>query len=239
MNPVKLIPLPELTECTIIERTSRFTINAIVNNKVETIYLNNTGRLEGILTSGSTGYCIPNKSGRLKYRIIGVRREDYGILVDTSLQEKGFLEAQKAGLIPWLLNCVFKRRNIRLLGSVIDFLFECNNHEVLVEVKSAVMELPGGYAGYPDAPTVRGRLQIETLTKHVENGGRAIVVFIAGTPWARGFKLYCDIDSLIKNYVEKAVKAGVEFKAVNIFLDYRGKSIVLGTSNLHVDLTCS
>lgn len=225
-------------ECIIQERKSRFTVEVLLDNKPSPVYLNNTGRLTNILVKGRKGYCIPNKTGKLKYRLIAVEKNQYAYLVDTSLQEKAFVEAVKQGHIPWLENCILVKRNYKLNGEVVDYAFNCSGRLVLVELKSAVMELPGGLAGYPDAPTQRGWRQLSALAKYVESGGSGIVVFIAGVPFSTGFKLYCSVDREIKKYIDRAISAGVVFRSVNIFYNPDSNSIILGNSDLPIDLNC-
>jgi sugar fermentation stimulation protein A len=238
LNPLPILPLPLIIDCRIIARTSLFTVEAEIAGRRETVYLGNTGRLRGIIEHGKKGFCIENKSGKLKHRLIGVEKDKYAYLVDTLIQERAFIAAHGKGLIPWLRGCSLLGKNYRLSSEIIDYAFKCNSEVVLVELKSAVMELESGFAGYPDAPTPRGRRQLEVLAEYALRGGRAFVVFIAGVPNPRGFKLYCGVDQAIKRFVDKAVKAGVVFKSINIFLDPLMKEVVLGDVDLKTDLDC-
>jgi sugar fermentation stimulation protein A len=238
LNPLPILPLPLIIECRIIARTSLFTVEAEIAGRRETVYLGNTGRLRGIIEYGKKGFCIENKSGKLKHKLIGVEKDKYAYLVDTLIQERAFIAAHGKGLIPWLRGCSLLGKNYRLSSEIIDYAFKCNSEIVLVELKSAVMELEGGFAGYPDAPTQRGRRQLEVLAEYALHGGRAFVVFITGVPNPRGFKLYCGVDQAIKRFVDKAVKAGVVFKSINIFLDPLMKEVVLGDVDLKTDLDC-
>lgn len=239
MEKTELIQLPDLQEGLILGRKSRFTVEILLNSTPVIAYLNNTGRLGGVIENGKKCYCIGNKkSSKTPIRIVGVEEEELASIVDTSIQEQAFVTAQRRNIIPWLENCVFMRRNHVVDGVVIDYVFNCNGETTLVEVKSAVMRLPGNLAGYPDAPTSRGRKQIEVLTRRVERGEKGIVVFIAGIPRSAGFQLYCGEDSLTGRVVENAVEKGVLFKAVSMHLDPRRKSIVLENPDLPLSLKC-
>jgi sugar fermentation stimulation protein A len=236
----ELLKLPRLVECKIIRRTGLFSVEVELNGELKRVYLNNTGRLINVIKSGLKGYLVENKSpGKYEYRLVGVEWCEWAALVDTSIQEKEFLEAQSRGFIPWLFNCTLNKRNYRVDGEVIDYAFTCGGMPTLVELKSAVMELPGGYAGYPDAPTPRGRRQITALAKYAKSGGRAIVVFVAGLPRVRGFKLYCGADREIGGAVKEAANSGVLFKSIEIYLNPRSGGIVLGAVDLPVDISCS
>jgi sugar fermentation stimulation protein A len=236
---IPLLKLDEVVECRIVERTSRFTLTVEVGDKRETAYTNNTGRLRNYIVPGRTGYCLESKRGKLKLRIVGVEDGEYAALIDTRLQEESLLAAWRYGLVYWLTNCTLYKRNYRLDNVVVDFAFKCNNGDLrLVEVKSAVMKISESVAGYPDAPTARGRRQLIKLAEYAASGGSAYVVFIAGIPLARKFKLYCGEDKEIKRCVEVAASSGVVFKAINLFLDSHSRTVVLGGVDIPVDLSC-
>lgn len=235
---IPLFKVDKAVDCEIVERLTRFTILAEIQGSKEVIYTNNTGRLRDYLVRGKRGLCTENKHGKLRYRLLGVYDGEYVTLIDTALQEMSFLRAQELGLIPWLEECVLYKRNYRINSILVDFAFKCGDGLVPVEVKSAVLRLDNGSAGYPDAPTARGRAQILKLSHYVAGGGRAFVVFIAAIPRARKFKLYCDEDKQIKHAVDTALRSGVVFKAVNFFIDPKERAVVLGDPDLPVDLSC-
>lgn len=114
---------------------------------------------------------------------------------------------------------------------------KCRNKTTLVEIKSAVTRFPDNFAGYPDALTPRGRKHIKTLAKFASSGD-AYVVFVAGIPNPRGFRLNCHIDKGICKSVENALRNGVKFKSINIYLDPYLKNIVFGDLDLHIDFSC-
>ncbi|MEO0149621.1 MAG: DNA/RNA nuclease SfsA, partial [candidate division WOR-3 bacterium] len=153
--------------------------------KVERVHLNNTGKLLDLLVEGVDVLIMPIKGKRLKYRIVGTRVEgDEFTLIDTNLQERMFLKAHSMGLLPFLKDYVFVKRNVRIEGEVFDFLFKGNGRGLLVELKSAVYYFPNDKsARYPDTITIRGRKQLEKLNKL-----EGIVVFVAGHPYAEVFK---------------------------------------------------
>jgi sugar fermentation stimulation protein A len=238
VNTVEVLRDLELLECTIIERTSLLTVKVDFNGVQEVVYINNTGRLKEILVRGKKCYCTKTRGGKLRYKLIGVEDEHYASLIDTHLQEEAFITAHKLGYIDWLRDYSLIKRNVKVSSETIDFLFTSMRGVTLVEIKSAVMKLPGNYAGYPDAPTPRGARQIRALAVHASKGGESIVVFIAGIPLAKGFQLYCCVDKEIEKAVKHAVRMGVLFKALNFYLDPITKSVVLGETNLPVKLEC-
>ncbi|MEM0469817.1 MAG: DNA/RNA nuclease SfsA [Desulfurococcaceae archaeon] len=242
MNALKeIIKFDDLYECTVISRVNRFTVIVEVRGSEVAAYINNTGRLHEYVVKGKVGYCIETPRGGLKYRIIGVKdgnHEGYAALLDTAYQEKAFAVLQERGMIPWLLSCVLYRRNYRLDREIIDFAYSCHEDLVLVELKSAVMKLEEGVAGYPDAPTVRGRRQIQALAEYAKTGKRAFITFIAGIPGARKVKLHCYADRKICVAAEHAARSGVLFKAINLYVDPAIKGVVSAGVDIPVELGC-
>ncbi|AFK51135.1 sugar fermentation stimulation protein A [Thermogladius calderae 1633] len=230
--------LGDLVCCSIIKRTTRFTVEVEVSGSLTTAYTNNTGRLLGYLTRGRVGYCLRARGGKHPLRLVAVEDGEYAALIDTRLQEEAFAETVRLGWLPWLAGCSILKRNPRVGSTVLDLMLDCQGKSTFVELKSAVMRLEEEFAAYPDAPTERGRLQIELLAELAKQGFRSIVVFIAGIPHARGFKFYCEVDREICRAVRKALEAGVEFRGVNLFMDVKGNAIVLGDADLPVDLSC-
>ena len=230
----EVINFEELEECTILSRLNRFTVLVEIGGLVKPAYLNNTGRLKDYIVNGKIGYCIKRKRGKLEYRIIGVESGEYAALVDTLYQENAFIIAQGLGLIPWLREPVLVKRNSRVYSEVIDFVFAHGGLEIAVELKSAVMNLGNGIAGYPDAPTIRGRRQILALANYAKSRGKSIVVLVSGIPATREVLICCEVDRELCSAVKLAVESGVLFKAINLYLDPRAAAIVLGNIDLPV-----
>ena len=108
----------------------------------------------------------------------------------------------------------------------------------MVELKSAVLREPDGYASYPDCPSPRGRRHVETLMELAARGLRAILVVVAGVTGARGFRPNWRVDPALARLVARAAREGVEVRAVGLDATYtRG---VLGvrmySASLPVDL---
>lgn len=234
----ELFRLGGLVGCTVVGRLSRFTVRVSIDGIECTVYLNNTGRLRNLVAAGRRGFCIPSGGGRYSFRLVGIEDAGFAALIDTGLHERSFEALLSRNLIPWLESCRVIKRNARVYGTTIDYLIQCGDSRIFVEIKSAVMDLGNGFAGYPDAPTERGRRQIEALANIVREGGEGLVVFIAGTPRARGFKLLCEEDRHICSAIRKAFDAGVEFRAANIFLNPWTGGVVTGDLDLPTDLSC-
>lgn len=237
MSGAPLIELGELIPCTVIRRISTFRVEVMVAGEARVAYINNTGRLRGLLEAGKPGYCIPGAAGAAGLRLIGIAESDGAALIDTRLQERSFEALVNRELIPWLRGCRIRKRAPRVGDHRLDYALDCGGGLTLVELKSAVMYLGDRWAGYPDAPTKRGREQLAILAEEASKGINALVVFVAGIPRARGFQLYCCADPEIGTAVREAIAAGVEFKSINVYLDARG-AIVAGELDLPLRLDC-
>ena len=152
------------------------------------------------------------------------------------MQEKFFEYLVDNGYLSWLRGCEIVGRNPRLDTEVIDYLIKCSDAVYFVELKSAVLRVNNVYAGYPDCPTLRGRRQLKALMDHVENGGRAYVVFVAGLPAVKAFKPYDEGDPVVADYIRKAYLKGVVLKSLNIYYRPSYNDIFLENPDLPIDL---
>ncbi len=221
----------------IVRRINRFVVLVNEGERVEKAYINNTGRLMEYMVTGKTAYCVPlSRPKKTRYRLFAVEDLGLGALIDTRFQMEAFEKIIEQQLVAWAKDCRIIQRNPRLGESVLDYLLECRDKEVYVEVKSAVLRSKDNYAMYPDCPTLRGRRHIRELTKYVENGGEAWLVFIAGLPHVKGFRPYKKGDPEIPRLIRDAYKHGVLVKAINIYFDPESSSIVLGNPDLRVEI---
>ncbi len=226
----------EYVSCTIIERINRFVVKTRIGNEDVLVHINNTGRLREYLAKGKQGFCRPINGKKLKYRLFAVRDRGYGALIDTFLQEKCFEIIVNNKYIKWLKPCSIIRRNIRIKNAVLDYLLKCNDKPVYTELKSAVLRINNEYASYPDAPTIRGRRQIEKLIEISRKGFKSLIVFVAGLPFVKGFKPFIEGDPVIALLLKKALENGVMIKSFNVFFDPYTRSIVLDKEDLKINI---
>jgi sugar fermentation stimulation protein len=215
-----LIYFKNLFPCKILERINRFVVKVIINDKEELAYLTNTGRLKDIIFKDAEGLCL-KKEGKLKFVLISTKVNDKEYtLIDTKYQMVCFEEAVKNNYLSWLKNVKLVKRNIKVNNSLIDYLFK-NGDEIYIEVKSAVL-FDGYFSMYPDCPSIRGRRHIEELMKLRREGKRAMVVFIAGHPYAKAFKPYYKGDRVLSEKIKEAYYNNVEIHAIRIHLENDG-----------------
>lgn len=233
---LKLFKLDDLIECVLVERLNRFTVRVAVGGEVSLAHLTNTGRLSEYLVYGKRGLCSAIRGPKLKYRLVAVEDAEGYAILDTLTQSKVFEYLLEQKLIPWLTECVLRKRNYRLAGEVIDYLLECVDSVRLAELKSAVLRVENNYASYPDCPTTRGRKQIRVLADY-SSIFKPYVIFMASLPNVVAFKPYCQGDPEIIHFIKYASEEGVTFKAINTYLD-KEKWVIAANTDLQVELEC-
>lgn len=225
-----------MTECKLIERLNRFTVQVVIGGETRLAHLTNTGRLREYLVYGREGLCGVIGGPKLRHRLVAVKDIGGYAILDTLTQSKIFEYLLERRLIPWLSGCILRKRNFRLASEVIDYALECFDGLRLVELKSAVLRVSGDYASYPDCPTARGRRQIEVLADY-SSVFKPYVVFVASLSDVIGFKPYCPGDPEMINVMKYASERGVAFKAINTYLDPE-RWVVLASTDLQVRLEC-
>ncbi|HIE15190.1 TPA: DNA/RNA nuclease SfsA [Candidatus Bathyarchaeota archaeon] len=233
----KILRVSGVTECSIVRRINRFVVDVHVGDSLRKAHINNTGRLLEFLVEGRRAYCRRLKNPiKTDFRLFAVEDGGFGAIIDPQLQMITFEEAASSGLIPWLRGSEILRRNPRLGGSLLDYLLLRNEREIYVEVKSAVLRGGeyGWYAMYPDCPSARGRMQISEIIRHVEGGGRGLILFIAALPGVRAFRPNFSADPELYMLLKEAFLKGVELKAIGIFFNPRDRYIYLSSPDLKI-----
>lgn len=236
MTEEDLLTVEGALTCVIGKRLNRFVVDVIVEGAHSRAYVNNTGRLLDLLVEGRRGFCVAKKSGETSYRLFAVEDQGVGAVIDTHLQMKAFEAWLDAGLIPWLKGWRASKRNVKLSGSVIDYLLRRESGEhAYAEVKSAVLR-GGEYAMYPDCPSLRGRRHVKELTRCAASGVRSVIIFMAALPGVAAFKPNISVDMDFYNLLLDAKRAGVEVRAIASYYDPSTSSLRLYNPDLEVIL---
>jgi sugar fermentation stimulation protein A len=206
-------------DCRIVRRVNRFVVEVEVEGRRELAHLNNSGRLLELIYEGNRGKCIRIRGRKLSYRLISAELDDSYALIDTNLHAKAFERSVELNLIPWM-ECEEFRRNVRVDGEIIDYLF-CDS--MYVELKSATLK-KGEYAMYPDCPSLRGRRQIKTLLKY-----NSLIVFVSGLEDVTAFKPNRDADEVIAELLAES-----NCRAIQVA--YRNGRIYLQNPDLRVEV---
>ena len=231
---IPLLAIPNGLSCRIVERVNRFVVKIEIGGNTRRAHITNSGRLHEFLVRGREGFCFETPDAqKTAFRLFAVEQKGLGAVIDTQLQMKAFEKAQRKGLIPWLKGAGLIRRNARLGGSLLDYLFDRDGEPVYVEVKSAVLR-EGKFAMYPDCPTLRGQRHVGELMDWVKKGGTAFILFVAALPYVTGFKPYRSADPRLCDLLEKARDMGVQVKAVGLYFQPADSSLYLFNPDLNV-----
>lgn len=155
-------------------RPNRFLAKVMVDGRLETVHVKNTGRCQELLLPGAEVILeiSDNPKRKTKYDLIGVYKEKLGwVNIDSQAPNKVVQE--------WLeqQDYVFIKPEYTYGDSRIDFYMEKGEEKFLMEVKGCTLEMDGiGY--FPDAPTERGVKHLRELAKAVNAGFKCYVAFV-------------------------------------------------------------
>ena len=136
--------------------------------------------------------------------------------INTMHPNKIVAEAIEAGLIERLTGYGPPRREVKYgINSRIDILLEDEARgKCYVEIKNVHLMRETGLAEFPDSVTKRGAKHLEELGDMVEQGHRAVMVFLIQRNDAEQMTLARDIDPVYGVAFDRAVSRGVEIFAL-------------------------
>lgn len=194
----KLMTYDFIREGIFISRPNRFIANVLIDGNTEVAHVKNTGRCRELLIEGVTVYLQEHKNAKRKTRwsLIGVKKEERLINIDSQAPNKVFYEWLKEGKL--FKDIKYIKPEFTYKNSRIDFYIETNTDKILVEVKGVTLE-EDNIVMFPDAPTERGVKHIYELCNSLEDGFLAYVAFIIQmsdvkyfTPNVRTHKAFAD-----------------------------------------------
>lgn len=159
-----------------LERPNRFIAHVEIDGQVEIAHVKNTGRCRELLPGGAEVYCqrCDNPARKTQYDLIAVRKGNRLINMDSQAPNKAAYEWLTAGGLGKLDNL---RAETVHGDSRFDFSFVKDGKPCFLEVKGVTLETDGVCA-FPDAPTQRGAKHLHGLTRCVEEGFGAYVLFV-------------------------------------------------------------
>ncbi len=96
-------------------------------------------------------------------------------------------------------------------NSRIDLLLsDTNKPDCYVEIKNVNMMRTQGHAEFPDSVTTRGAKHLREMSAMVEQGCRAVMLYIVQRNDCDSFSVATDIDPAYQGALEEALAAGVE-----------------------------
>ncbi len=214
-----------LKEATFLQRKNRFVGECLLNGKIITCHIADTGRLKEILVKGRKVLISLNPPHlKTDSKLIAAEMEEGFILLNTSIHSLIGEAAIKQGVLGFVPKTLKKEATVG--KSRIDFLIDGNHY---VELKGCNLR-KGNVCLFPDAPTERGRKHLEELIKLKEKGFHTSILLMILRD-AEFFKPNEQTDPQFAETFYKALKKGVEFKAFRVKI-VDGKIVLNGTVKL-------
>lgn len=187
-------------------RPNRFIANVLIDNKMETVHVKNTGRCKELLIPDSDIILedCDNPNRKTRYDLICVNKPGIGwVNIDSQAPNKVVKE--------WLSkqDYTYVKPEYTFGSSRIDFYMEKNNEKYLMEVKGCTLEIDGtGY--FPDAPTERGVKHLKELIKATEAGYHCFIAFVIQMEGISEVRPNLDTHPEFGEVLHQAKKSGVE-----------------------------
>lgn len=203
-----------LVEAAFVSRTNQLLVEAQLNGRLVRAHMADRGRLVDLLVPNARLVLAPrNEIGRkTAFQVVGVYAGDELVSLDTQLPNKLIAAALASGALPQFARYTRVQREVTVGEHRFDFKLGEGLGSCYVEVKSVGM-VQNKIARFPDAPTERGRRQLEQLSGMARNGLRCSVIFIVQRHRARGLAPNDEIDPAFGRALRFALANGVEVYA--------------------------
>lgn len=205
---------------TFIERPNRFVAYCKVADETVTVHVKNTGRSKELLVPGTQVALNyqPKKTRKTAYDLVAVNKQgQHWINIDSQLPNQLVKEAQLAGRLqlPALPELSYFKPETVYHDSRLDFWGQTRSGQDLwIEVKGVTLE-NDGVAAFPDAPTVRAVKHVHELTRAVQAGAMAYLLFVVQLDYARSMTIYRQRAPKLTAAIEAAQRAGVHVVALD------------------------
>ena len=187
-------------------RPNRFIAKVLVDGRLETVHVKNTGRCKELLIPEAKVILEESNSPNRKtrYDLISVYKDGLGwVNIDSQAPNKvvkEWLSKQDYTLI---------KQEYTYGASRIDFYMEKGDQKFLMEVKGCTLEIDGiGY--FPDAPTERGVKHLRELTKAVQEGYQCCLAFVIQMEGIHEVRPNVSTHKEFGQALEEAKQAGVK-----------------------------
>lgn len=205
---------------TFIDRPNRFIAHCQLADEIVTVHVKNTGRSKELLVPGTQVALNyqPKKTRKTDYDLIAVKKlNQHWVNIDSQLPNQLVKEAQLAGTLslPELPPLSHFKPETVYHDSRIDFWGETTTGQDLwIEVKGVTLENQGIVA-FPDAPTVRAVKHVHELTRAVQAGAIAYLLFVVQLDYAHLMTIYRQRAPKLAAAIQTAVQAGVRVVAMD------------------------
>ncbi|MBO7161582.1 MAG: DNA/RNA nuclease SfsA [Clostridia bacterium] len=199
-----------ITFGTFLERSNRFVGTVEIDGTPQTVHIKNTGRCKELLVPGARTVLAvsDNPNRKTKYDLIAVYKHGTLLInMDSQLPNDLVWEwLPQSGIFSE--NAVYSRE-VTYGNSRFDLCVKDEESTAFIEVKGVTLE-ENGYCRFPDAPTERGLKHINELTKCVDEGYKAYIIFVAQFYGAKSvspnYDTHPEFGDALKNGISKGVK---------------------------------
>lgn len=201
-----------LVRATLVKRYKRFLADIILpDGRQTTAHCANPGAMTGLAEPGATIWVEPNDDPKRKlgfsWKLVDL--SPGWACVDTALPNLLVAEALGLGRIPELAGYATLQREVKYgENSRIDFLLTGPQGKTYVEVKAVSLKRDG-WAEFPDSVTKRGAKHLNELAQMVQQGHRAVMLYLMQRDDCHRFRLAADIDPAYAAAFSAARDAGV------------------------------
>lgn len=169
---------PKIRKVIFLDRPNRFIAHVLLEDKIQTVHVKNTGRCKELLVPDATVYLeeSDNPARKTKYDLIAVEKV---VTDERTVSQKTILinmdsQAPNKVASEWIREnktffpkLTLLKPEFTLGDSRFDFYAEYEDntarpHKMLIEVKGCTLE-KDGVALFPDAPTLRGLKHVRVL----------------------------------------------------------------------------
>ena len=160
-----------------LSRPNRFIAKVLTERGEEICHVKNTGRCRELLIEGREIYVqrFEGTSRKTSLDLICVNKDGMLVNIDSQVPNRVMYDYIAGGGIFGGVDTL--RREVKYGQSRIDLCAEKNGRKILIEVKGVTL-FEGEKALFPDAPTERGIKHLSHLSKSIEEGFEAYVIFV-------------------------------------------------------------
>ena len=216
---------PKIRKAIFLHRPNRFIAHVLLEGKIQTVHVKNTGRCKELLVPNATVYLeeSDNPVRKTKYDLIAVEKivnaqESLLINMDSQAPNKVAAEWIRENKT-YFSKLTLLKPEFTLGDSRFDFYAEYDDddglrHKSLIEVKGCTLE-KDGVALFPDASTLRGLKHVRELSALSKSGEyECMVLIIVQMKGCKFFTPNRETHADFADALKEAKAAGVKIIAV-------------------------